>query len=193
MKKLLLFLLLVGTAFAQTTPNLALNIPAYNTPNWQVLMNANFSALDSDLSGVNILPAFKAASIFIGNAASNSAQLTGTFGANRVVTFPDVSITVGSLITEQCGTTVACSATISNNQIVAFGSAPLSSASPSTASITGLPFTGSATYWCQATPEGTTAAVAAGGVAINKTGASTMTLTGPNTVTTVIDYTCYGT
>ena len=45
----------------------------------------------------------------------------------------------------------------------------------------------------QATPNGTTAAVAAGGVAINKTGASTMTLTGPNTVTTVIDYTCYGT
>ena len=46
MRRLLIFLLVIP-AMAQTTPHLHLNIPDYNTPNWQVLLNQNFSILDT--------------------------------------------------------------------------------------------------------------------------------------------------
>jgi hypothetical protein len=116
-----------------------------------------------------------------------------TTATTRTITVPDASITLGSTVTKSCGTTVTCAATTTNNVIMTFGSAALTSASPSTASITGLPFTSSSTFFCTASPEGSSAAVAAAGIAINKTSGSAMTLTGPNTVTTVIDYVCWGT
>lgn len=49
MKKLLGLLVLLGavSAIGQQTPNLKLNIPAPGTPGWGLLLNANFSALDS--------------------------------------------------------------------------------------------------------------------------------------------------
>jgi hypothetical protein len=97
-------------------------------------------------------------------------------------------------VNQSCGTTATCANTGvgAAGLIEAYGTVALSSASPSIASITQLPFTTSTSYVCTATPEGTTAAVAAGGIAINKTSGTAMTLTGPNTVTTVIDYRCIG-
>lgn len=44
--KRLIWALLIGSCLAQTTPNLHLNIPAQGTPNWDVLLNQNFSTLD---------------------------------------------------------------------------------------------------------------------------------------------------
>jgi hypothetical protein len=44
---------------AQTTPNLGLNVAAYNSPNWSVSANQNFAMLDRFLSGVAPLPALK--------------------------------------------------------------------------------------------------------------------------------------
>jgi hypothetical protein len=56
--KFAIFLLLVPVSvLAQTTPNLNLNIPIAGTSNWGVpLLNANFSMLDSYLSGQTSLP-----------------------------------------------------------------------------------------------------------------------------------------
>lgn len=34
------------------TPNLGLNLPAFNTPNWDVLVNQNFQALDDSIQEV---------------------------------------------------------------------------------------------------------------------------------------------
>lgn len=60
MRKILsLFAALVfsSVAIGQVTPNLNLNIPVANTPNWGTLLNNNFGTLDALLSGVTALPA----------------------------------------------------------------------------------------------------------------------------------------
>jgi hypothetical protein len=44
--KYLIYLLLAVSAFGQTTPNLHLNIPPQGTPNYDVLLNRNFTILD---------------------------------------------------------------------------------------------------------------------------------------------------
>lgn len=94
-----------------------------------------------------------------------------------------------------CGTTTTCANTSELGTLrVVHGSVALTSASPSQAVVTGISpaFTSTSTYTCTASPEGTTAAVAATGIAVSKTSSSSITLTGPNTVTTVVDYTCFG-
>lgn len=92
-----------------------------------------------------------------------------------------------------CGTLVACANTAVPTAKIVYGTVPFTSASPSTATITGLPFTSSSSYVCTASPVGATAAIAAAGAAFgNVSGASTV-ITGPNTVTTVIDFICIGT
>lgn len=78
MKKILLVVLVSVLSFsasAQVTPNLHLNLPTYGTPNWNVLLNQNFSILDSYLSGMTPL------NISItGNAGTATAlQNTPTF------------------------------------------------------------------------------------------------------------------
>jgi len=99
--------------------------------------------------------------------------------------------TSGALM-EACGTTTTCGKTTQLNPIVVSGTVPLSSGTPSTATLTALPFTSNTSYVCTASPEGGTAAIAAGGVAITKSSGSQVVFTGPNTVTTVIDYICIG-
>src|ERR1700676_4064212 len=71
MKKLLLIIsvLLItgGVSFAQipcasvgpVSPNLGLNVPAFNTPNWNIPVNANTICLDNYLSGITGCPGFK--------------------------------------------------------------------------------------------------------------------------------------
>ena len=51
LKIALVAVLLCGGAMAQVTPNIGLNVPAFGTQNWNVLLNANFTKLDSLLSG----------------------------------------------------------------------------------------------------------------------------------------------
>lgn len=41
---------------AQTTPNLHFNVPAFNTPNWNVPLNQNMTLLDNYLSGNTAIP-----------------------------------------------------------------------------------------------------------------------------------------
>lgn len=58
MKRVLcaLVALLPTCVYAQTTPNLGLQIPAYGSAGWGTRMNQNFTALDGLLSGVTPLP-----------------------------------------------------------------------------------------------------------------------------------------
>lgn len=67
----------------------------------------------------------------------------------------------------------------------ACGSIALTSGTPSTATVT-VP----AGVTCVCWPVGTTAAIAAGGCAANVS-TTTLTLTGPNTVTTTMRYMCF--
>ena len=119
---------------------------------------------------------------------------TFAIGASDTYTFPPANITVSGAASYYCGTSTSCSGTSEVGDWEFNGSVALSSASPSQATITSFSpaFTSTSTYNCTATPEGATAAIAAGGVAVSKVSGSSITLTGPNTVTTVIDYRCKG-
>jgi hypothetical protein len=88
-----------------------------------------------------------------------------------------------------CGTSVACANTVVATPIEVFGTAPLSSGAPSTATLTGLPFTSSTSYVCTVTDN--TSATGALLKVVNASGASTV-ITGPTTVTDVIGYACIG-
>ncbi len=127
-----------------------------------------------------------------GATASTATTLAFAQSAPRTVTFPDASITVPGTVLRDCGTTATCAATDKSATMkVAIGSVALTSASPSIATITSLPFSGALDYHCTLDNETTrtdeVAVLAAGYVS----GAS-FVITGPNTVTDVIDYVCIG-
>jgi hypothetical protein len=96
--------------------------------------------------------------------------------------------------TYDCGTGATCANTTNNSDWIVRGTIALGSASPSASTVASISpaFTSTSTYTCTASPEGATAAIAAGGIAITKVSGSSITLTGPNTVTTVVDYVCIG-
>lgn len=133
-------------------------------------------------------------SVYIGGAATNNARFTGTFTGARTVTAPDASITLSGTLAYDCSTSAACSPTNEIADWEFYGSVALASASPSQVTVTGLSpaFTSTSTYYCTATPQGATAAIAAAGIAVSNVSSSSFTLTGPNTVTTVINYRCRG-
>jgi hypothetical protein len=58
------------------TPNLHLNLPAQNAPNWHIPLNANFSLLDSFLSGGAALPGLNIA--VSGTNCTRALKLTNT-------------------------------------------------------------------------------------------------------------------
>ena len=91
-----------------------------------------------------------------------------------------------------CGTTSTCSATAETAPKVVYGSAPLVSGTPSTVTISSISpaFTATADYVCTVSAPGANAANAVLGV--TNVSASSFTITGPATVTTVISYICVG-
>ena len=91
-----------------------------------------------------------------------------------------------------CGTTTTCAATGQSNARVVYGSAPLVSGTPSTATVTSISpaFSSSSTYVC--TLAGQSAATTALFSVANVSGSS-FTITGPATATTVVNYICVGT
>lgn len=104
-------------------------------------------------------------------------------------TFPGAAGT-SAAAAYSCGATSTCTPTVVGQYKVVIGTVALGSASPSTVTVTALPFT-TTSFVCTASPTGNTAAIAAGGVAITYS-TNTVTFTGPNTVTTVINYICIG-
>lgn len=115
--------------------------------------------------------------------------------ADRTITLPNASITVNGTVDYSCGTTSTCSPVDDSAAQWSFsGSAALVSGTPSAVTITGFSpaFTSTATYTCIVTPVGASAAIAAAGLAVGNTSASSITITGPDSVTTVANYSCKG-
>lgn len=121
-------------------------------------------------------------------------------GGNLVVTSPDGGFTLGSTgaVTApstksdviDAGTLMVVGDTQLKGKFICggttlCGSAALSSASPSTTTVT-VPTGASCACW----PVGTTALIAAGGCAASVS-STTLTLTGPNSVTTTMRYMCF--
>ena len=82
-----------------------------------------------------------------------------------------------------CGTTVACAGTSQAGVKVVYGSAPLTTGTPSTATLTGLPFSGTTTYNCVGV-EATTATTNL--IKFVNASASSTVITGPISITDTI-------
>ncbi len=133
-------------------------------------------------------------SAFIGGAATNNFQVTGTATGARVVTLPDASLTVSGATGTDCGSAAgACANTnVSTTLKVVTGTATATSASPSTVAITGMPaFTSTAAMHCFA-QDATTAANVFSVLTAGYVSTTAVTFTGPNTLTDVIRWTCIG-
>lgn len=117
-------------------------------------------------------------------------RLTAANQSSAVVTIGPFAQINSCVASASCATPVSAAA----NLKWAFGTAALSSASPSLATITGIApaFTATTTMFCTASPIGTTAAIAAAGLAVNLVSTSSFTVTGPNTVTTSFFWQCSG-
>lgn len=94
----------------------------------------------------------------------------------------------GAATIEDCGTTAACAQTVLSTPFYVKGTASLVSGSPSTVTITGLPFSSSTSYVCTANDRTT----ASNGVKIVPSSGSQAVITGPNTVTDGVGYICGG-
>lgn len=92
--------------------------------------------------------------------------------------------------TRNCGTLVACAGTVPVAPITVYGTAAYTSASPSTITLTALPFTSTSSYVCTAA-EVTDASKTAFKI-VNASASSTV-ITGPNTITDTMNYICVGT
>jgi hypothetical protein len=104
---------------------------------------------------------------------------------------PAVNATLSPLIAKDCGTTTTCSATdISSTVRIFKGSVALVSGTPSTATVTGFSpaFSSSSSFVCTAT----NATTQANPVKVTNASASSITITGPNTSTDTVNYTCVG-
>jgi hypothetical protein len=97
---------------------------------------------------------------------------------------------VGTVSTVQyCGTTSTCSGTTVYGPIMAFGTVPLVSGSPSTATVIGLPFFSSTSYTCFLSAVGVASGLA---LSYNPASGSQMQISTPSAVTTVVAYFCPG-
>ncbi len=122
-----------------------------------------------------------------------STVATGTAPLVVTSTTTVPNLTLSNHPKEQfCGTTSACSATAETSPKIVFGSAPLVTGTPSTVTISGISpaFTATADYVCTVSAPGASAATALLGV--TNVSASSFTITGPTSVTTVISYICVG-
>jgi hypothetical protein len=160
-------------------PTLALN---------SVITGPNFAT--ATLASLNNAETFTAVKTFAEQIVSTKA--TGTAPLSITSTTPVPNLTVSNHPKVQfCGTTTTCSATAQVTAQIVYGSAALVSGTPSTATITGISpaFTSSTSYVCTLAAQ---SAAATALLSVANVSGSSFTITGPNTVTTVINYTCSG-
>lgn len=176
--------LATGTAplvIASTT-----NVPNLNASS---LNGATFAAPGAIGGGTPGSGAFTTISA-TGQITSTLATGTAPIVIASTTTVPNLTLSNHPKV-QACGATSACSAIATLTGQVVFGSAPLVSGTPSTVTITGISpaFTSSSSYVCIVS-EATTAANNLLKVA-NVSGSS-FTITGPNTLTDIINYVCAG-
>jgi hypothetical protein len=90
-----------------------------------------------------------------------------------------------------CGSSAACAATAPAGVKIVYGSAALVTGTPSTVTITGLPFTSSSSYNCTATENGASLTTPLS-ISSYVSGAS-FTISGGATDTDVVNFVCVGT
>jgi hypothetical protein len=116
--------------------------------------------------------------------------------ADRTWTLPNATGTVSIAIDAPCASaSSSCTETVTAGvKVIAGISGALNGASPSVAAVTfSTGFTSSSSYSCVATPNGNSAAIAAGGVAITYTSATVVTFTSANALSNAISFVCRGT
>lgn len=120
-----------------------------------------------------------------------SSLTTGTapLSITSTTTVPNLTVSNHPKVFD-CGTTTTCANTAKTSAIIVYGTVALSSGTPSTATLTSLPFTNSTSYVCTAVEQ--TSATGNLLKVANVSGASTV-ITGPATVTDVVNYICVGT
>jgi len=137
------------------------------------------------------------------NSGTKQARINGTGQIESLLATGTPPIVVASTTTvpnltvsnhpkvQACGTTSTCSATAMTSGQIVQGSVALVSGTPSVVTITGISpaFTSTATYNCTAT-EITNAANNL--LSVTKVSGSSITITGPNTLTDVVSFICVG-
>lgn len=128
---------------------------------------------------------------------SASGQITSTLASGTAPLVIASTTTVPNLTLSNhaqmqfCGTTVSCSHTALTTSQVVFGTAPLSSGTPSTAVITGISpaFTSATSYKCLASDVTT---ITNNVVVVTYSSGSSFTINGPATNTDTVEYICAG-
>lgn len=133
-----------------------------------------------------------------GNTVLALIETDGT-GITRIVQGNQISTTgtIGPFVqATSCVASLTCAAPLntSGNLKMAYGTGALSSGTPSQATVSAIApaFVSTAKMYCTATTVGSTAVIAAAGLAINLVSSSSFTVTGPNTVTTSFFWICVG-
>jgi hypothetical protein len=155
--------------------------------------NNNFLVSQTITGAQRRLIGFNTSNVVSIDPDGNSALGIGAY----TVTFPAANISVPGTVFTSCANSLSCATPVNTSSSVkfAYGTGALTSATPSLAHVTAISpaFTDTSHMFCTAVPVGTTAAIAAAGVAVNLVSASAFDVTGPNTVTTVFFWQCVGT
>lgn len=127
-----------------------------------------------------------------GDTTGTNTTLTFAQSANRVVTFPDASITLNGIVATNCGVSNTCAspATVSSTLKIAYGSCTASAATTCTQSGITPAFTSSSSYFCTAS-DATTAANAV--FKITYVSSSSFSITDSNSSSDVFNWLCWGT
>lgn len=117
---------------------------------------------------------------------SNTLTFTGTDSSSVAV---GAGGTVSYAAVQNCGTLVACANTAVLAPKLVFGTAAFTSGTPSTATLTALPFTATGSYVCTVT-EASDATKNL--IKVANASASSTVITGPNTITDTVGFICAG-
>lgn len=122
-----------------------------------------------------------------GPSGASSQTFNGT--APRSIAWPDASGTPSLTSHYFCGGVATCSSSLITGGLVVYGHAALVSGSPSTVTITGFSpaFTSTSTYECTANDQ-----TAPNALQVSKVSGTSITITGPASVTDTVSYSCQG-
>lgn len=117
------------------------------------------------------------------------ALVVGTSGSLAVSGSGTIAATSVTGTVKNCGTTTVCAVTAVTTPKIAFGTVAFSSGTPSTATLTALPFTSTASYVCTVTE---VSDATKNLIKVANASASSTVITGPNTITDTVGYVCVG-
>jgi len=156
--------------------------------------NYNVASIEMQPLNVDQLGALKVvdssgAGITTGPTSVTSGHLATFNGTTGKIQDGGAAAPANSTIMNTCGTTTTCANTAQTAPRIVWGTVALSSGTPSTAVVSSMTaFTGTTSFACVANDLTTPA----NGVSVANTSTSSITITGPNTVTDTVKYICTG-